>query len=130
MKSSPTLRVFMAAGMYLLLMWGYVALQTPQLFAVLAALIMCIALIFWVNGSHKAQNLPDIQMSDAAHQPVDKRSGDEFEPTLSASMSKLDSLKDELTEQYAQFGKDQSILNSKGLGTWQQKYGCDGEDEE
>ena len=83
-----------------------------------------------MNGSREAQNLPDIPMPDAARQPADKLSGDEYEPTLSASMSKLDSLKDELTEQYAQFGKDQSILNSKGLGTWQQKYGCDGEDEE
>lgn len=40
------------------------------------------------------------------------------EPPLSAAVSRLDALKSELAEQYAQFGRDQSLINSKGLGTW------------
>lgn len=39
-------------------------------------------------------------------------------PSLDASIAKLDALKSELKQQYAQFGKDQSALNSKCLGSW------------
>jgi hypothetical protein len=39
-------------------------------------------------------------------------------PSLEASVLRLDSLKTELTLQYAQFGRDQSLLNSNGLGSW------------
>ena len=51
------------------------------------------------------------------------------EPTLSASILRLDSLKAELTQQYAQFGRDQSLLNRKGLGTWHQNRGERGEEQ-
>lgn len=40
------------------------------------------------------------------------------DPSLEASVMRLDSLKSELKEQYAQFGRDQSLLNSKSLGSW------------
>ena len=136
----------MAAGMYLLLMWGYLTLQTPQYFAVFAALVMCTALLFWVSESVVGQNSLDEYKSEEAtednaaqneltqqnesiqSQPV--QPGSECEPTLSMSVSRLDALKDELTQQYAQFGKDQSLLNSKGLGTWQQKRAHKGRDAE
>ena len=132
--------------MYLLLMWGYLTLQTPQYFAVFAALVMCTALLFWVSESVVAQNSLDEYKSEEAtednaaqneltqqnesiqYEPV--QPGSECEPTLSMSVSRLDALKDELTQQYAQFGKDQSLLNSKGLGTWQQKRAHKGRDAE
>ena len=142
--------------MYLLLMWGYLTLQTPQYFAVFAALVMCTALLFWVSEAAVGQNSLDACDSDEATEnnaaqnqltlqneiiqneysqtesiqcePV--QPGSECEPTLSMSVSRLDALKDELTQQYAQFGKDQSLLNSKGLGTWQQKRAHKGRDAE
>ena len=135
----------MAAGMYLLLMWGYLILQTPQYFAVFAALVMCIALLFWVSETIVGQNLLDECESkeladnvsvtkDSAHnEPIQCESlqpTNDSEPTLSMSVCRLDALKDELTQQYAQFGKDQSLLNSKGLGTWQQKRAHKGRDAE
>lgn len=110
----------MAAGMYLLLMWGYAALQTPQLYAAFVALILSIALVFWVSD---ARTLERPQCKPEASQPseVERRPQiDTGEPSLAASKVRLDSLKAELVQQYAQFGRDQSLLNSKGLGTWQQ----------
>lgn len=113
----------MAAGMYLLLMWGYIALPTPQLYAVFAALIMSIALLFWVSEARTTEYLSqtlekrlEFQGGNASLQAAD-------DPTLSASVERLDSLKNELTEQYAQFGREQSLLNGKGLGTWHGKQG-------
>jgi hypothetical protein len=38
-------------------------------------------------------------------------------PALEASVLRHDSLKSELTLQYAQFGCDQSLINSNGLGS-------------
>lgn len=116
----------MAAGLYLLLMWGYMILQTPQLYAVFTALIMSLALSFWVNEARVADELdvaadPQPQTNAPALVPP-------IEPTLDASMLRLDSLKADLTQQYAQFGRDQSSLNSNGLGTWHpggNNRGCD-----
>ncbi len=123
MKSSPTLRVLMAAGMYLLLMWGYVTLQTPQLYAAFVALIMSIALLFWVSEARAPSQLEmslDQQLASASDERL---AIDHDEPSLSASILRLDSLKAELTQQYAQFGRDQSLLNRKGLGAWHQNRG-------
>ena len=140
----------MAAGMYLLLMWGYLILQTPQYFAAFAALVMCIALMFWVSEAIVGKNLLDECESNELAQNVLTQncpvlnefdqcessscksfpSTSESEPSLSMSVCRLDALKDELTQQYAQFGKDQSLLNSKGLGTWQQKHAHKGRDAE
>lgn len=116
----------MAAGMYLLLMWGYVTLPTPQLYAVFAALIMSIALLFWVSEARALE-----QLSRTLENHVLTESGGNVstygdDPTLSASMLRLDSLKAELTDQYAQFGRDQSSMNSKGLGTWHRNTGRQG----
>ena len=124
----------------MLLMWGYLFLQTPQYFAVFAALVMCIALLFWVSEAIVGQNLPD-ECQSTEHTQNDPTQNEslryesvqpisESEPTLSMSVCRLDALKDELTQQYAQFGKDQSLLNSKGLGTWQQKRAHKGRDAE
>ncbi len=123
------MRVLMAAGLYLLLMWGYLILQTPQLYAVFTALIMSIALLFWVSEARvvdelwdtRAQSLIDrtCQAGDAT-QPQDDLPAPSpaIEPTLDACILRLDALKADLTQQYAQFGRDQSLLNSRGLGTW------------
>ena len=110
----------MAAGMYLLLMWGYVALQTPQVYAAFVALIMSVALVFWVSDACALERLQ--RKLDNPEPSVNERHPqiDNSEPSLAASTMRLDSLKTELMQQYAQFGKDQSLLNSKGLGTWQQ----------
>jgi hypothetical protein len=111
----------MAGGLYLLLMWGYVVLQTPQLYAAFAALIMCTALLYWVSDARldDEQSVGDFPNSgeDCAY----ARSTTNDEPSLAASMDKLNELKADLNQQYAQFGKDQSRLNSKSLGTWQKR---------
>ncbi|MFK7858764.1 MAG: hypothetical protein AB8B64_08085 [Granulosicoccus sp.] len=121
MKSSPTLRVLMAAGMYLLLMWGYVTLPTPQLYAVFAALIMSIALLFWVSEARALEQLSrTIETERVAACNSVTLPGDDI-PSLCASMERLDRLKSELTQQYAQFGRDQALMNGKGLGTWNRK---------
>ena len=116
----------MAAGMYLLLMWGYVAVQTPQLYAAFVALIMSVALVFWVSDARALERLQSkldtAPPSESGKPPqIEPSQIDTFEPSLAASSMRLDSLKAELMQQYAQFGRDQSLLNSKGLGTWQQK---------
>ncbi len=108
----------MAAGLYLLLMWGYMILQSPQLYAVYAALIMSISLLFWVNEARVAAEFT-YAVHPAEHLRQDTPSAsDVYEPTLDASIVRLDALKSELTQQYAQFGKDQSSSNIKGLGKW------------
>lgn len=113
----------MAAGLYLLLMWGYVVLQIPQLFAAFAALIMSIALLFWVSEARVRESKASASETglDAKAEVVEPIYSSE--PSISASNMRLDSLKADLMEQYAQFGRDQSSLNSKGLGTWHQNRG-------
>lgn len=119
----------MAAGMYLLLMWGYVTLQTPQLYAAFVALIMSVALFFWVSEARTPSNM-QILIDEQLMSTNDGSSATErHEPSLSASILRLDSLKAELKQQYAQFGQDQSLLNRKGLGTWHQNRGERGEEQ-
>lgn len=116
----------MAAGMYLLLMWGYILLPTPQLYAVFAALIMSIALLFWVSEARALEqltrSLEECLITEIAA-PL-QNSGDDL--SVCASMAKLDCLKSELTEQYAQFGRDQTLMNGKGLGSWHSRRGRKG----
>jgi len=119
LKSSPLVRSSMAAGIYLMLMWGYIVLPSSQWFAAFLAVMMGIMLVFWVNEA-----VLDVQTSvDAAgsETPVAKPPSAPSmasEPTLSASYERLDSLKSELKAQYAQFGREQSVLNGKSLGSW------------
>lgn len=111
----------MAAVMYLLLIWGYLTLNNPQWFAVFAALVMSITLLHWASEARQETvrdllaELDEIRM-DSAQEPCSQVV--DCEPSVSASMSKLDSLKTELNQQYAQFGRDQSLTNSRGLGLW------------
>ncbi|MFK7997631.1 MAG: hypothetical protein AB8B87_26125 [Granulosicoccus sp.] len=128
MKSSPTLRVLMAAGMYLLLMWGYVILPTAQLYAVFAALIMSIALLFWVSEARASQQISQSLENRLISRLDSQLPESSDDPTVVASMLRLDSLKSELTQQYAQFGRDQALMNSKGLGTWRRNQGEQGEE--
>ena len=51
LKNSQAVRFSMAAGMYLLLMWGYIVLPSAQSFAAFLALILCAMLVFWVSES-------------------------------------------------------------------------------
>lgn len=108
----------MAAGLYLLLMWGYLSLPTPQLFAVFAALLMSIALLFWVGEARV--DVPESQSPNSdtedSNTPVHTDRPDE--QPLSITLLKLESLKEELAQQYAQLGRDQSSINKNGLGTW------------
>lgn len=116
----------MAAGLYLLLMWGYIELPAPQLFAVFSALIMCVALLFWVSESRAVDQLTrtlDAQKNGKWMQ-VQHDATRELDINLysySGSVAKLDALRDELSAQYAQFGRDQSAMNLKGLGAWHRK---------
>lgn len=119
MKISPLLRSGTAAGIYLMLMWGYAVLPTGQWFAVFLAIMMSIMLVFWVN-----ETTQDVRSAEAFAatlgnteiQPV--RVTFAADPSLETSVLRLDLLKSELKEQYAQFGRDQSLLNSKSLGSW------------
>jgi len=111
----------MAAGLYLLLMWGYMILQTPQLFAAFSALIMSTALLYWGSDARALADQSEPHYDEHASEQVSCSSSSEDEPSLSASIDKLDELKEELNQQYAQFGKDQSQLNSNALGTWQRR---------
>ncbi len=110
----------MAAGMYLLLMWGYVSLHTPQLYAAFVALILSVALVFWVSEARTLEKMRRQQDPSRTPEADARPQIDLGEPTLAASVVRLDSLKSELMQQYAQFGRDQSLLNVRGLGTWQQ----------
>lgn len=116
----------MAAGLYLLLMWGYIELPTPQLFAVFSALIMCVALLFWVSEARAVDRLTrtlDAQEGGKWMQ-VQYDATRELDINLysySGSVARLDALRDELAAQYAQFGRDQSARNLKGLGAWHRK---------
>jgi len=109
----------MAAGMYLLIMWGYTTLQTPQVFAAFVAFILSVALVFWVSEARTTepkQSLVDTAQPEEFVEPHPQI--DSGVPSVEASMERLDSLKAELMQQYAQFGRDQSLMNGKGLGTW------------
>jgi hypothetical protein len=135
-NTSQWLRLAMAAGMYLLVMWGYLALPSAQWFAVCLALIMSSMLVFWVTESvssrgvtHQANRgdhevarryVSQSTLQAVASTPVMQgyKPGVSPKPSLAASILRLDSLKSELTLQYAQFGRDQSLLNSNGLGSW------------
>ncbi len=100
-------------------MWGYQVLPSAQWFAAFLALIMSAMLIFWVSESAadtkaSAESVSGDQAVDEL--PVTERS--QTEPDLESAMLRLDALKSELTIQYAQFGRDQALVNSNGLGSW------------
>ena len=142
---SQLVRFSMAAGMYLLLMWGYMVLPNAQWFAAFLALIMATMLVYWVTETLVATELsvkpgrqaprvrselgapatgrPGITMQDWQEKPEEPIGGDlrSSAPGLEAAVLKLDSLKSELMVQYAQFGRDQSLINSRGLGSWHGK---------
>ena len=119
MKSSPPLRLCAAAGIYLVLMWGYTVLPTGQWFAAFLALMMCIMLIFSVRAAVDDVLAANSQVTPAVGVEVQPLSITfAADPTLEASVLRLDSLKTDLKDQYAQFGRDQSLLNSKSLGSW------------
>lgn len=134
---SQLVRFAMAAGMYLLLMWGYLVLPSAQWFAALLALIMSSMLVFWVTESMVAAAIttqstqstvrvrpavgrPGLTMQDWQDRPDEPVGGDlrASPPGLEAAVARLDAMKSELKLQYAQFGRDQSMLNSQGLGSW------------
>jgi len=111
-------RLGVAAGLYLLLMWGYLALPSGQWFAAFLALIMSAMLIFWVSESTadaQAQVEPAPPVEIECQPVATVTSADQ---SLESAVLRLDSLKAELTAQYAQFGRDQSLINSHGLGSW------------
>jgi hypothetical protein len=102
-----------------MLMWGYTVLPTGQLFAAFLAVMMSIMVVFWVTEAaddiRASNELPvPVGNSDVAPTSVTFAA----DPSLEASVMRLDSLKSELKEQYAQFGRDQSLLNRKSLGSW------------
>lgn len=106
----------MAAGTYWMLMWGYMVLPTGQWFAAFLAIMMSIMLVFWVTeATEETQSL--VQLKNEAENGLAPGSLAEA-PSLEASILRLDSLKSELKSQYAQFGRDQSLLNTKSLGSW------------
>ena len=121
MKSSPMVRFCAAAGIYLMLMWGYTVLPTGQWFAAFLALMMCVMVIFWVHEAtdevRSAAN-PELPSTDTDADAEPFSVTFSADPSLEASVMRLDSLKTELKDQYAQFGRDQSLLNRKSLGSW------------
>lgn len=137
---SQLVRFTMAAGMYLLLMWGYMVLPSAQWFAAFLALIMNTMVVYWVTETTVAAELsaknrqpetrartgygrPGLTMPDWQEKPDEPPGGDlqRSAPELKAAVVRLDSLKSELMLQYAQFGRDQSLMNSRGLGSWHGK---------
>ena len=140
---SQLVRFAMAAGMYLLLMWGYMVLPNAQWFAAFLALVMSTLLVYWVTESRVGANpvvaaaaaaaaepraramreRPGITMQDWQDKPEEPIGGDlrSSAPGLEAAVVRLDSLKSELMTQYAQFGRDQSLMNGRGLGSWHGK---------
>lgn len=119
LNSTSLLRGAAAAGLYLLLMWGYTELPSPQWFAVYLALIMSCALLYWVGEAAAAASCQREEVIDSsAEESMHVAVGESDAASLEASIVRLDSLKSELTLQYAQFGQDQSLINSNGLGSW------------
>lgn len=137
---SQLVRFTMAASLYLLLMWGYLVLPSAQWFAAFLALIMSTMLVFWVTeatAGHAEHNKNEklggqvrtgfgrqgLTMADWQARPEQRAAGElpSSSPGLESAVEKLDSLKSELMLQYAQFGRDQSLMNRDGLGTWHGK---------
>jgi hypothetical protein len=108
----------MAAAMYILLIWGYLVLSTPQWYAVFTALVMSVMLLFWVSETVEECHDSCVKARSEIPGMPEQLSQDLDIPSLPASMKKLDALKLDLMQQYAQFGRDQSALNSKSLGSW------------
>lgn len=119
MNSSPWVRVGMAAGLYLLLMWGYTWLPTAQWYAAFLALVTSSMVVYWVSeaSADAHARLADKQSVEAKTGAVTSEET-ACSASLEASILRLDSLKEELTHQYAQFGRDQSLINCNGLGSW------------
>jgi hypothetical protein len=102
-----------------MIMWGYTVLPTGQWFAAFLAVMMSIMLVFWVTETVedvRSENEFVTPFGSSEIQPTSVTFA--ADPSLEASVMRLDSLKSELKDQYAQFGKDQSLLNSKSLGSW------------
>jgi hypothetical protein len=119
LKNSPLSRLSTAAGIYLVLMWGYTVLPTGQWFAAFLAVMMSIMLVFWVTETvEDVRSEKDFVTPFASTEIQPTSVTFAADPSLEASLLRLDSLKSELKDQYAQFGKDQSLLNSKSLGSW------------
>lgn len=129
LTKSPVVRALMAAFLYLMLMWGYTSLPNMQTFAVFLALVMCAALTFWVGESafdRKSAGCESVSGNKtavaAAVRTYSEATGEEGHRSdvdnLESAIMRLDSLKQDLVEQYAQFGRDQSLINSNGLGSW------------
>ena len=128
LTKTPVVRALMAAFLYLMLMWGYTSLPNVQTFAVYLALVMCAALTFWVGEStfdrksascgsesgNKTAGAAARACSEATSEEGHRSDVD----SLESAIMRLDSLKQDLVEQYAQFGRDQSLINSNGLGSW------------
>ncbi|MFK7852935.1 MAG: hypothetical protein AB8B79_02435 [Granulosicoccus sp.] len=119
LKSSPWVRFGMAAGLYLLLMWGYTWLPTAQWYAAFLALVTSSMMAYWVSeaSADTHARLVNNQSIEATSSSVSSEET-ACSASLEASILRLDSLKEELTHQYAQFGRDQSLINSNGLGSW------------
>lgn len=80
---------------------------------------MSAMLIFWVSET-AADAKTDVE-SVSGDKPVDElpvSDRSQTEPDLESAVLRLDALKSELTVQYAQFGRDQSLVNSNVLGSW------------
>ena len=109
----------MAAGMYLLLMWGYIVLPTAQWYAAFLALVTSTMMVFWVSEA-SSDTRTQLKQRIKEESPCTEEVPDQISgsASLEASVLRLDSLKSELTLQYAQFGRDQSLINSNGLGSW------------
>lgn len=107
--------------MYLLLIWGHMSLNSPQWYAVLAALVLCSLLIYCLRETI-LDSLEVPMESDSLDQgraiPYPIRTDN---PSLTTSLKRLDSLKSELMQQYAKFGQDQSALNGLSRGSWHKR---------
>ena len=118
MKSPPLLRMGMAAAMYLLLIWGHLSLNSPQWYAVFAALVLCSLLLYCLretilDGLEVRMESDSLDQGSAMSCSVRTDS-----PSITTSLKRLDSLKSELMQQYAKFGQDQSTLNRLSRGSW------------
>lgn len=102
-----------------MLMWGYSVLPSGQWFAAFLAFMMSIMLVFWVTEAVDDVYANDDFISSIATAEIQPTSVTfAADPSLQDSVMRLDSLKSELKDQYAQFGRDQSLINSKCLGSW------------
>ncbi|MFK7893579.1 MAG: hypothetical protein AB8B63_22370 [Granulosicoccus sp.] len=108
--------------MYILLIWGSMTLESPQWYAVFVALIMSTMLLFWVGEATEDCYARINKDKFGNHTTRGEASDSAAVPSLSASNRKLDSLKAELTQQYAQFGQDQVALNRESLGCWHTRH--------